>query len=212
MTSFSTSPKLATMQRLCKRVTLAQKLKLQKPYEKRHYDIIRVCAKNGFKKHVIFEKWQVFEDRQNWPLCKGYRLCKRVTLAQKLKFQETGKNDTRTPLELLCAKNGFKKHLIFEKWQVFQHRQNWTLCKAYRLCKRVTLAQKLKFQETGKNDTRTPLELLCAKNGFKKHLIFEKWQVFQHRQNWPLCKAYRLCKRVTLAQKLQFQKPYEKRH
>ena len=59
---------------------------------------------------------QVFENRQNWPLCQGYRVCERMTLPQKLKFKKKrAKNETRTSSELLCAKNGFKKHLIFQK-------------------------------------------------------------------------------------------------
>ena len=37
----------------------------------------------------------------------------------------------------------------------------------------------------------------------KKHQIFEKWEHFQNR---PSCKTYSLCKIVTLAQKLKFQK------
>ena len=45
-----------------------------------------------------------------------------------------------------------------------------------------------------KNVSRDTLELFCAKNGSKKHLIIEKWQVFENGQNWPQCNGYRLCK------------------
>ena len=44
------------------------------------------CAKHRWKKHQIFEKWDHFETR---PSCKGYRLCKMVSLAQKFKWPKT---------------------------------------------------------------------------------------------------------------------------
>ena len=46
-------------------------------------------------------------------------------------------------------------------------------------------------------------EIFCAKNRSKKHQIFEKWEHFENR---PSCKAYRLCKMLTLSKKLIFQK------
>ena len=47
------------------------------------------CVKNRSKKHQIFQKWEHFENR---PSCKGYSQCKILTLAQKLKFQNTCQN------------------------------------------------------------------------------------------------------------------------
>ena len=44
-------------------------------------------AKKGSKKHLILKKSQVFEEWQNWPLCKGYSLCKIVSLRPKIKMQ-----------------------------------------------------------------------------------------------------------------------------
>ena len=76
--------------------------------------------------------------------------------------------------------------------------------KAIGFAKGDEFCSKIKIENHAKKDTGTSLELLCAKNGFKKHLIFEKWQVFENGQNWPLWKGYRLCKRVTLAQKIKF--------
>jgi len=37
-------------------------------------------------KHVIFNKWEHFENDQNWPRRKGHSLCKMVSLVQKLKM------------------------------------------------------------------------------------------------------------------------------
>ena len=49
---------------LCKMVSLGQKLKMPKTCDKRLYKHIRlVLCKNGSKKHLIFEKWDHFE---NW--------------------------------------------------------------------------------------------------------------------------------------------------
>ena len=88
------------------------------------------------------------------------------------------KNDSTITLELLYAKNGSKKHLIFEKWEHFENSQNWPRGKGYRLCK-IAFGLKIK---NAKNMWKTILqsrELLYAKNGSKKHLIFEKWELLK---------------------------------
>ena len=46
-------------------------------------------GQNGSQKHLIIEKWQLFHHSQNWPQCKGYSLCKIVSLGQNLKFTKT---------------------------------------------------------------------------------------------------------------------------
>ena len=63
-------------------------------------------------------------------------------------------------------------------------------------------------QKRAKNDSTSTLELSCAKNRLKNHQIFEKWDHFLNR---PSCKGYRLCKMVSLAQKLKRPKTCEKR-
>ena len=45
-----------------------------------------LCGKNRLRKHQIFEKRDDFENR---PSCKGYSLCKIVSLGQKLKLKKT---------------------------------------------------------------------------------------------------------------------------
>ena len=72
---------------LRKIVSLGQKLKVKKKSEKRFFNHIRVvlCKKNRFTKHQIFEKSDDFENR---PSCKGYSLCKLVSLGQKLKAEK----------------------------------------------------------------------------------------------------------------------------
>ena len=156
------------------------------------------CAKNHFKKHQIFEKWHHFENR---PSCKAYSLCEIVIFVQILKLKKKVKIYSTSDLDLSCAKNRLKKHQIFEKWDYFE---NGPSCKAYSLWKIVSLAQKFKFQKTCQNLFYKWFRVvLCKKNRVKKHQIFQKWD---HFKNGPSCKACSLCKMVTLAQKLKFQK------
>ena len=69
-------------------ISLNQKLKMPRRCKQLLFDYIRVvmCKKNRSKKHLIFEKWEHFENGKNWPRRKGYSLCKMVSLAQKLKM------------------------------------------------------------------------------------------------------------------------------
>ena len=121
------------------------------------------------------------------------------------------KNHSRSTLELFGAKKGFKKHLIFENWQLFQNGHNWSQNMGYSLWKMLSLGPKLKFKTHVKHALRSTLELFCAKKGLKKHLIFEKWQVFENGQNWSQCMGYSLCKMFSLGPKLKFKKTFEKR-
>ena len=121
-------------------------------------------AKNGSKKQLILEKWEHFENGQKWPPSKGYSLCKIITLGQNLKMH---KNMLKTFLQLIAVvlcKNGSKKQLISEKWEHFQNYHKRPPNKGYRLCKIVTLGEKLKMH---KNMLKTFLQhiavVLCKK-------------------------------------------------
>ena len=138
-------------------------------------------------------------------------MVKNLPSGSKKNFKKYRKNNYRSTLELFCAKNGSEKHLIFEKWQFFRNGQTWPPCKDYRLCKIVTLGQKLNCQKHTKNNFRSTLELFCATNRFKKHLIIiRKMRTFPNVQTWPPCRDHRLCKIVTLAQKLKLSETYKK--
>ena len=63
-------------------------------------------------------------------------------------------------------------------------------------------------QKRVKNDSTSTLELFCGKKPCKNDHIFEKWDHFENR---PSCKGYRLCKMVSLGQKLKWPKTCEKR-
>ena len=119
--------------------------------------------------------------------------------------QKRAKNDSASTLELFCAKNRCKKHQIFE---------NETILKIGHLAKAIDFAKwsvwlkNSNGQKRAKNDSASTLELFCAKNRLKKHQIFEKWDHFENR---PSCKGYRLCKMVSLGQKFKWPKTCEKR-
>ena len=115
------------------------------------------------------------------------------------------KKGSTSTLELFCAKNRGKKHQIFEKWD---HLENRPSCKGYTLSKWSLWLKNSKGQKRAKNDSTSTLELFCAKNRCKKHEIFEKWDHFENR---PSCDGYRLCKMVSLGQKVKRPKTCEKR-
>ena len=186
-------------------VSLRQKIKLLKTCEKRLYKhITAVLFKKRSKKHLIFEKWDDFENRQKWPLCKGYSLCKMVSLRQKIKLLKTCEKRLHKHITAVLFKKRSKKHLIFEKWDDFENRQKWPLCKGYSLCKMVSLRQKIKLLKTCEKRLHKHITAVLFKKRSKKHLIFEKWDDFENRQKWPLCKGYSLFKMVSLRQKSKY--------
>ena len=84
------------------------------------------------------------------------------------------KDDCKSTLELCCAINGFKKRLIlkndnFLKISKIGHNA-WTI--AFTKCS--NLFKNESSIKCLKNGCKSTLELFCAKNGFKKHLIFQK--------------------------------------
>ena len=137
-----------------------------------------VLCKKRLPKTANIRKMRAFENSQNWPLSKGYRLGKIVTLGQKLKMH---KNMLKTFLQhiavVLCKKR-LQKQLIFEKWEHFENCQKWPPSKGYRLGKIVTLGQKLKMH---KNMLKTFLQhiavVLCKKR-LQKTANIQKMRAF----------------------------------
>ena len=160
------------------------------------------CAKNRWKKHHIFEKCDHFENR---PSCKGYRLCKMVSLAQKFKWLKLAKKDSTSTLELFCGKKTARKNTKYSR--------NEIILKIGHLAKGIDFAtwwvwlKNSNGQKRVKKDSTSTLELFIAKNRWKKHKIFEKWDHFENR---PSCKNYRLGKMVSLGQKFKWPKTCEK--
>ena len=163
------------------------------------------------EEHLIFLKEQYFQNGQHWPPCKGYSLCKTVTLGQKLKISKTCQKKCRVTLEFFLCKTplqktpNIRKMVTFSKWPKLA-----TMRRLYPLKNRL-FGSKIKIVATTcQNISTTTLELFCAKSCSKKHLILKKRQYFQNGQNWPPCKGYSLCKIVTLSQKLKLSKTSEK--
>ena len=108
-----------------------------------------VVWKNRSKKHLIFEKWEHFENGQNWPRCMGYSPCKMVSLGQKLKMPKRCEKQFYDHIKVVVnAKNrsslgrktpNIRKMTAFWKWP------NWPRCMGYSPCKMVSLGQKLKM-------------------------------------------------------------------
>ena len=98
--------------------------------------------------------------------CKGYSPCKILTLAQKLKFQKTCQNPFyKSFTVVLWKKNRSKKHQVFEKREHFENRPS---CKAYSPWKILTLAQKLKFQQTCQNPYNKSFTVFPCKKPLEK--------------------------------------------
>ena len=110
-------------------------------------------------KHLRFEKWDHFENDQNWPPRKRYSLCKMVSLSQKLKMPKRCEKRFYHHIRVVvCKKPHHKKPSIskmraFWKWPKLGHHAKAIAC----------LGQKLKMPKRCKNDSTTTLELFCAK-------------------------------------------------
>ena len=136
-------------------------------------------------KAILFAKWSVWVKNSNG--------------------QKRVKKDSTSRLELFRAKNRGKKHQIFEKWDHLENRPSW---KGYRLSKWSLWLKNSKGQNRLKNYSTSTLELFRAKNRCKTHQIFEKWDHFENR---PSCKGYRLCKMMSFGKKFKWPKTCEKR-
>ena len=161
------------------------------------------CAKNRWKKHQIFEKLDHFGNR---PSCKGYRLCKMVSLGQKLKWPKTCKKRFYKHVRVVLCKKPLAKNIKYSRNETILEIGH--LAKAIDFAKWSVWVKNSNGHEPAKNDSTTTLELFCAKNRWKKHQIFEK---LDHFGNRPSCKGYRLCKMVSLGQKLKWPKTCAKR-
>ena len=91
----------------CKILTLGQKFKFNKTCQNSFYkSFVVVLCKNSSKKLQIFQKWDHFEIG---PSCKGYTLCKILTLGQKLKFQKTCQNAFYKSFTVVMCKKTLEK-------------------------------------------------------------------------------------------------------
>ena len=128
-----------------------------------------------------------------------------VSLAQKLKWPKTCEKRFYKHVRVVHCKKTAGKNTIYSR--------NKTIVKIGHLAKAIDFARWSAWlknsngQKRAKEDSTSTLELFCAKNRCKKHQIFEKWDHFENR---PSCKGYRLCKMVSLGENFQWPKAREK--
>ena len=78
-----------------------------------------VLCKKRLKKQLILEKREHFENRQKWPPSKGYRLCKIVTLGQKLKLHENMLKTFLQQIAVVLCKKRLQKTANIGKMRAF---------------------------------------------------------------------------------------------
>ena len=81
-------------------------------------------AKNISKKQLIFEKWEDFKNWQKWPPCKGYSLCKIMSLGQNIKFLKTCKKRLYDHITVVLRKKRSEKTANIQEMREF-----WKLTK-----------------------------------------------------------------------------------
>ena len=119
---------------LCKRVNLGQKIKLPKTCEKLFYKhITDVLCKKRLQKTLNIREIGRFWKLEKWPQCKGYSLCKRVNLGQKIKLPWTCKKRFhKHNTDVLCKKR-LQKTLNIQEMRRFWKLEKWAQCKGYRI-------------------------------------------------------------------------------
>ena len=111
------------------------------------------CAKNRCKKQPnIRDKWDHFGNR---PSCKGYRLCKMVSLGQKFKWPETCEKRFYKHVRVVLCKKALERPP-----NIGEMRQFWksAILKGYTLCKMVTHCPKRFYRHVRLVLCKEPLE------------------------------------------------------
>ena len=78
-----------------------------------------LCAKNRSKKQVLFEKWEHFENCQEWLQCKGYSPCKILSLGQKIKMPKTWEKRLDKHIKVALCKKRMIKTASIRKMRAF---------------------------------------------------------------------------------------------
>ena len=94
----------------CKMVSLGQKLKMLKRCENDSMTTLKLLCENiNAAKHLIFEKWQHFENGKNWLICMGYSPCKMVSFGQKLKMPKRSQKRLYDHIKVVVYKKPLQK-------------------------------------------------------------------------------------------------------
>ena len=156
-------------------VSLGQKIKLpwtcKKRFHKNNTDVL--CKKRLQKTLNIREIGRVWK-LEKWPQCKGYSLCKMVSLGQKIKLPWMRKKRFhKYNTDVLCKKR-LQKTLNIRDIGRFRKLEKWPQCKSYGLCKGSFWVKKLNCLERAKNLSTSTIQTFFSKSGSKKHLMSEK--------------------------------------
>ena len=182
MRAFWKLPKKATKQRLYTLQNRHLRSKIKNAYKHAKNVSTTHCScsmkKTAPKKNLIFKKLEPFENCQKWPPSKGYRLCKIVTLCQKLKMHKDMLKRFLQHVAVVLCKNGSKKQLILQKWEHFENCQKWPPSKAYRPCKIVALGQKLKMHKNMLNTFLQHIAVVVCKKWLQKTANIQTWEHF----------------------------------
>ena len=138
----------------------------------------RCSFQKTIEKTPNIRKMRRFWKLEKWPLSKGYSLCKMVCLRQKIKLLKTCEKRLHKHITAVLFKKRSKKHLIFEKWDDFENRQKWPLCKGYSLCKMVSLRQKIKLPKTCEKRLHKHITALLFKKTIEKTPNIRKMRRF----------------------------------
>ena len=109
--------------------------------------------------------------------CKGYSLCKILTLGQKLKFQKTCQNPFyKSFIVVLCKKTAPKNTKYSRNESILKIGHH--ACKGYSLCNILTLGQRLKFQKTCQNPFYKSFRVVLCKKPLQKTLNIREMRAF----------------------------------
>ena len=133
-----------------------------------------------------------------------------VSLRQKIKLVKTCEKRLYKHVTIVLCKRRLEKTASIRITERFRKLEKWPLCKGYSLSIKPSLAQTLKLPKTCVKQLKKHITAVLFKTRSKKHLIFEKWDDFENRQKWPLCKRYSLWKMVGLRQNKKLLKRCEK--
>ena len=134
---------------------------------------------------------------EKWPQCKGYSLCKMVSLGQKIKLPKTcEKRFYKHITDVLCKKR------LQKTFHIREMRGYWKLEKMPTIEKWSVCVKKIKLPKTcEKRFYKHITDFLCKKR-LQKTFHIREMRVLCKLENCPLCKGYNFIKMVSVGQRL----------
>ena len=85
---------------------------------------------------------------EKWPQCKGYSLCKMVSLGEKIKWPKRFEKPFYKHIKDVLCRKRLQKTLIIREMRRFLKLEKWPQWKGYSPCKMVSLGQKIEWPKT----------------------------------------------------------------